>query len=202
LQIAHEPTLPYSRRDWEPENDCIQARAELVGAMLVDAARGPVMLENRPRLRNHLFATAILFGAAIGGASALDFMLTSGFQLGTAQATERTSYAGDPVYVVNPQGSAYVPSSFSGDTFGGTFQEVGYDMPVEDLDGGANATRTASAEGENELYREIAALYEDEPLPAEEEVAVEEDGYDPVYDALAEQTEQIKAQVSGNVQSW
>jgi hypothetical protein len=160
------------------------------------------MLENRPRLRNHLFATAILFGAALGGASALDFMLTNGFQLGSAEAAQRTSYAGDPVYVVNPEGAPYAPTSFNSDTFGGAFQDAGNETPSEDLDGGANATRTASSEGESALYREIAALYEDEPLPAEDEVIVEDQDYAPVYDALAEQTAEIKAQVSGSVQSW
>lgn len=156
------------------------------------------MLENRPQLRNHLFATAILFGTAVAGASTLDFMLTSGFQFPTAQAeaASHTPYAGDPRYVWDPPSTA--PASFSGDLYEDHFQEVSHtpDTPPEALEG--DATRGNDSEDEpSALYREIAALYADEPI--EEDLAPDVEPH-PVYDALTEYAADIKQQASGNEQ--
>ena len=124
------------------------------------------MLEDRPVLKDRLYAVATFGGIALATAMAFDFMVTGGFDFG-ARRTQST-YT-DPFAFA----SAATSSGISAWAPEANAHEVSWTapMPLDDvttedtppLDGDSTSSAVATqyaAPSEDELYREITALYE------------------------------------------
>ena len=122
------------------------------------------MLEDRPVLKDRLYAFATFGGIALATAMAFDFMVTGGFDFG-AQRSQST-YTDPFAYA-----SAAASSAVSAWAPEANAHEVSWTtpMPIDEpaageteLDGDSTGRAVAAeyaAPSEDELYREIAALY-------------------------------------------
>lgn len=124
------------------------------------------MLEDRPVLKDRLYAVATFGGIALATAMAFDFMVTGGFDFG-AQRSQSTytdpfafasSAASSAVSALAPEANAREVSW----TSPMPLDEVATEDPQQ-LDGDSTGSAVAAqyaAPSEDELYREITALYE------------------------------------------
>ena len=124
------------------------------------------MLEDRPVLKDRLYAAATFGGIALATAMAFDFIVTDGFDFG-ARRTQST-YT-DPFAFASSAASSAV-SAWAPEA---NAHEVSWSTPIplddvatddtQQLDGDSTGSAVAAqyaAPSEDELYREIAALYE------------------------------------------
>jgi len=129
------------------------------------------MLDSNPILRERLLAIAAFGAIAIGSATAVDTMVTGGFDFPVARDAAHSASA--PVlamadgWTVTPRAE---PVSWIADP------PPTEDAPANDaLDGGALAEAAPTEPTEAEIYEEIRALYEDaEPAPEDNAITAED----------------------------
>jgi len=124
-----------------------------------------------PIVRERLLAVAVFGAVAIGGAAAVDTMVTGGFDFPVARDEARQHsrhvFASIDEWAVTPRAepvswTAAPPVTEEFDT-------------TDDLDGGAIAEDEMHASTEAEIYDEIHALYEEtEPAPEDNATVVTE----------------------------
>jgi hypothetical protein len=152
------------------------------------------MLDDRPVLRERILATATFSGIALATVFALDFIVTGGFDLG-ARRSASTYF--EPLLAASITAP---PPSSTVTALAWTDPSVLYDPriieeapPVADLiDAGATNEpgEQIAAPSEEQLYREIEALYAEQDARAaqatadiERLTARSDDDAQPIYDA-------------------
>jgi hypothetical protein len=172
------------------------------------------MLEDNPILKQRLLALGAFSGIAVFAVAALDVMVTGGFDFGPG----RTPYDRTPP-------SAYVQVVDAARYVGDRFRQISWNEPIfietsdaataehlaGDNDGSPPPTTFGTAE---ELYQDIAALYEDarygyreapqyEDAPAANaNGAYEHDVYGEAASALSEAEADKIASAYGNESPW
>ncbi len=159
------------------------------------------MLEDRPVLKDRLLATATFGGIALATAMAIDFLVTGGFEMLPPPT---------PSHYIDPFAYAGVADARA-ETPSATTTAVAWNDPLlieeqtdapppEDLVGDAEAQVGGGAVGpsEDDLYREIAALYASQDAQARaaeqrraDDAYVDESAYE---DAEAQPYEEAPAQ--------
>lgn len=114
------------------------------------------MLDDRPKLREGLLATATFAAIAIGTLGALDFIVTGGFDFGARRTASSygSPLVGASVLAAEPPASTITAMTWSAP------EAVDEEQTAEDLlDAAAEPGEGVAAPSEDQLYREIAQLY-------------------------------------------
>lgn len=153
------------------------------------------MLDDNPVLKERLMGLGAFAGIAVFAVAALDVMVTGGFDFAPARAAQ-----------AHEQPSAYVRMADAAQYVSDRVRTVSWDAPLiagdayaatsEDLDGANDGSPVSGEPTGDELYSEIASLYErSERQNAEDEPAHEEPSYEDEFSP--EESEKL-AIASGN----
>jgi hypothetical protein len=151
------------------------------------------MLDDRPALRERILATATFSGIALATVFALDFIVTGGFDLG-ARRSASTYF--EPLLAASitapPPSTTVTAVAWTDPSVLNDPRMIEEAPPVADLIGAAATTEPGEqivAPSEEQLYREIEALYAEQDARAQAADDIErltarsDDHAQPIYDA-------------------
>jgi len=133
------------------------------------------MLDDNPVLKERLMALGAFAGIAVFAVTAVDTMVSGGFDFGPGRAP----YA-------RQQPTAYVRVAEAAQYVSDRFNEISWDAPtfadtaaaeenLADANDGSQPVETFSEASGDDLYEEIASLYEGQPADAYEDTRTYED---------------------------